>query len=191
VFPILLLLFIFVPIIEIGLFIQVGGFLGLWPTIALVLITAFVGASLVRSQGIQTLMSVQGRLQQGEMPAQQILEGVMLAVAGVLLLTPGFMTDALGMLVLLPAPRAMIAKKMMEKMVVKNMSGGFHAGGQAGFGQGPFGQDPFNRDPFDQSKDGNTFEGEFEKKDDSLFYCVSPFTYYCEQQQATGRVSGY
>ncbi|CAH6803616.1 Protein affecting phage T7 exclusion by the F plasmid [Vibrio chagasii] len=165
-FPILLLLFIFVPIIEIGLFIQVGGFLGLWPTIALVLITAFVGASLVRSQGIQTLMSVQGRLQQGEMPAQQILEGVMLAVAGVLLLTPGFMTDALGMLVLLPAPRAMIAKKMMEKMVVKNMSGGFHAGGQAGFGQGPFGQDPFNRDPFDQSKDGNTFEGEFEKKDD-------------------------
>ncbi|CAK1729225.1 putative FxsA cytoplasmic membrane protein [Vibrio crassostreae] len=165
-FPILLLLFIFVPIIEIGLFIQVGGFLGLWPTIALVLITAFVGASLVRSQGIQTLMSVQGRLQQGEMPAQQILEGVMLAVAGVLLLTPGFMTDALGMLVLLPAPRAMIAKKLMEKMVVSNMSGGFHAGGQAGFGQSPFGQDPFNRDPSDQSKDGNTFEGEFEKKDD-------------------------
>ncbi|MFV8461007.1 FxsA family protein [Vibrio campbellii] len=165
-FPILLLLFIFVPIIEIGLFIQVGGFLGLWPTIALVLITAFVGASLVRSQGIQTLMSVQGRLQQGEMPAQQILEGVMLAVAGVLLLTPGFMTDALGMLVLLPAPRAMIAKKMMEKMVVKNMSGGFHAGGQAGFGQSPFGDDPFKRDPFDQSKGGNTFEGEFEKKDD-------------------------
>ncbi|CAH6907521.1 Protein affecting phage T7 exclusion by the F plasmid [Vibrio chagasii] len=165
-FPILLLLFIFVPIIEIGLFIQVGGFLGLWPTIALVLITAFVGASLVRSQGIQTLMSVQGRLQQGEMPTQQILEGVMLAVAGVLLLTPGFMTDALGMLVLLPAPRAMIAKKMMEKMVVKNMSGGFHAGGQAGFGQSPFGDEPFNRDPFDQSKGGNTFEGEFEKKDD-------------------------
>jgi UPF0716 protein FxsA len=171
VFPILLLLFIFVPIIEIGLFIQVGGFLGLWPTIALVLVTAFVGASLVRSQGIQTLMSVQGRLQQGEMPAQQILEGVMLAVAGVLLLTPGFMTDALGMLVLLPAPRAAIAKKLMEKMVVKNVSGGFHAGGHAGFGQSPFGEDPFNsgsfkQDPFDQSKGGNTFEGEFEKKDD-------------------------
>lgn len=161
-FPILLLLFIFVPIIEIGLFIQVGGFLGLWPTIALVLITAFAGASLVRSQGIQTLMSVQGRLQQGEMPAQQILEGVMLAVAGVLLLTPGFMTDALGMLVLLPAPRAIIAKKMMEKMVVTNMSGGFHAGGQD-----PFNSGSFKQDPFDQSKDGNTFEGEFEKKDDN------------------------
>lgn len=64
-FPILLLLFIFVPIIEIALFIQVGGFIGLWPTIALVLITAIVGASLVRSQGLATLTSVQNRLQQG------------------------------------------------------------------------------------------------------------------------------
>lgn len=161
-FPILLLAFIFVPIIEIGLFIQVGGFLGLWPTIALVLITAFVGASLVRSQGIQTLMSVQGRLEQGELPAQQIFEGVMLAVAGVLLLTPGFMTDALGMLVLLPAPRAAIAKYLMSKMVVKTVHGG-------GFSnQGPFEQDPFRRDPFDsQSDNGNTFEGEYERKDDN------------------------
>ncbi|KII79288.1 FxsA family protein [Vibrio renipiscarius] len=169
-FPILLLLFIFVPIIEIGLFIQVGGFLGLWPTIALVLVTAFVGASLVRSQGLQTLMNVQNRLQQGELPAQQIFEGVMLAVAGVLLLTPGFMTDALGMLVLLPAPRAAIAKYLMSKMVVKSVGGGFHGGftNQGGFGsQDGFGQDPFQRNPFEQSKDGNTFEGEFERKDEN------------------------
>ncbi|EGU30045.1 FxsA [Vibrio ichthyoenteri ATCC 700023] len=168
-FPILLLLFILVPIIEIGLFIQVGGFLGLWPTIALVLITAFVGASLVRSQGLQTLMNVQNRLQQGELPAQQIFEGVMLAVAGVLLLTPGFMTDALGMLILLPAPRAAIAKYLMGKMVVKSVGGGFHGGfsNQGGFGsQDGFGQDPFQRNPFEQSKDGNTFEGEFERKED-------------------------
>jgi UPF0716 protein FxsA len=160
VFPILLLLFIFVPIIEIGLFIQVGGFLGLWPTIGLVLLTAFVGASLVRSQGLQTLMSVQTRLQQGEMPAQQIVEGVMLAVSGVLLLTPGFMTDALGMLVLLPAPRAAIAKYLMSKMVVKTMSnGGFHQGGFQG-------HDPFQQNPFDKHQGGNTFEGEYERKDD-------------------------
>lgn len=161
-FPILLLLFICVPIIEIGLFIQLGGFLGLWPTIGLVLVTAFVGASLVRSQGIATLMSVQGRLQQGEMPAQQILEGVMLAVAGVLLLTPGFMTDAFGMLVLLPAPRAKIAKELMKRVKFNTMSsgGGFHA--QSGFGQNPFGHDPFQS----SKDDGNTFEGEYEKKDD-------------------------
>ncbi|CAM3092255.1 FxsA family protein [Vibrio tubiashii] len=164
VFPILLLLFIFVPIIEIGLFIQVGGFLGLWPTIGLVLITAFVGASLVRSQGLQTLMSVQNRLQQGELPAQQIFEGVMLAVAGVLLLTPGFMTDAFGMLVLLPAPRAVIAKYLMSKMVVKSVGGGF----QGGFHGEQFGQNPFEQGPFHKgdSKQGSTFEGEFERKDD-------------------------
>ncbi len=163
-FPILLLAFIFVPIIEIGLFIQVGGFLGLWPTIALVLITAIVGASLVRSQGIQTLMSVQGRLEQGEIPAQQIFEGVMLAVAGVLLLTPGFMTDALGMLVLLPVPRAAIAKYLMSKMVVKTVhGGGFHGG----FSQDPFENDPFRRGSSDSHSDnGNTFEGEYERKDD-------------------------
>ncbi|HAS62316.1 MAG TPA: membrane protein FxsA, partial [Vibrio sp.] len=163
-FPILLLLFILVPIIEIGLFIQVGGFLGLWPTIALVLVTAFVGASLVRSQGLQTLINVQNRLQQGELPAQQIFEGVMLAVAGVLLLTPGFMTDALGMLVVLPAPRAAIAKYLMSKMVVQSVGGGFHSGFS---NQGGFGQDPFQRNPFDQRGDnGDTFEGEFERKDD-------------------------
>lgn len=154
-FPILLILFIAVPIIEIGLFIQVGGMLGLWPTIALVLITAFVGASLVRSQGLQTLITVQQRMQRGEMPAQQIVEGVMLAVAGVLLLTPGFMTDAMGMLVLLPAPRAMIAKYLMSKVVVSNLSSGFHSS-------------HFERDPYrpHDSHQGHTFDGEFEKKDD-------------------------
>ncbi|MEZ8826626.1 FxsA family protein [Vibrio amylolyticus] len=163
-FPILLLLFIFVPIIEIGLFIQVGDYLGLWPTISLVLVTAFVGASLVRSQGLQTLKSVQGRLNQGELPAQQIFEGVMLAVSGVLLLTPGFMTDAFGMLVLLPAPRAAIAKYLMGKMVVKSAGGaGF---GAHQFGQSPFEQDPFHRGPFNSDSSGSTFEGEYEKKDD-------------------------
>ncbi len=154
-FPILLLLFICVPIIEIILFIQVGDFLGVWPTVTLVLVTAFVGASLVRSQGIQTLMSVQSRLQQGEMPAQQIVEGVMLAVAGVLLLTPGFMTDALGMLVLLPAPRAKIAQGLMKRVKVNHISGSsFHA------------QGGFENNPFDSSNKGNTFEGEYETKDD-------------------------
>jgi UPF0716 protein FxsA len=158
VFPVLLLLFICVPIIEIGLFIQVGGFLGLWPTIGLVLLTAFVGASLVRSQGLQTLLSVQQRLQQGELPAQQIVEGVMLAVAGVLLLTPGFMTDAMGMLVLLPAPRAALARVLMSKVVVKSSA--------AGFTSHSFEQETFSHRHHDAERGGQTFEGEFERKDD-------------------------
>ncbi|AAF95837.1 TPA: FxsA family protein [Vibrio cholerae] len=153
-FPILLFLFIAVPVIEIALFIQVGGVLGVWPTIALVLLTAIVGASLVRSQGLQTLLTVQQRLAQGQLPAQQILEGVMLAVAGVLLLTPGFFTDILGMLVLLPAPRAYFAKQLMSRVVVGNI----HASG-AGFEQ----PNPFH----DRANpNGTTYEGEFERKDD-------------------------
>ncbi|HGS4493065.1 TPA: FxsA family protein [Vibrio cholerae] len=153
-FPILLFLFIAVPVIEIVLFIQVGGVLGVWPTIALVLLTAIVGASLVRSQGLQTLLTVQQRLAQGQLPAQQILEGVMLAVAGVLLLTPGFFTDILGMLVLLPAPRAYLAKQLMSRVVVGNI----HASG-AGFEQ----PNPFH----DRANpNGTTYEGEFERKDD-------------------------
>ncbi|EGR2510662.1 FxsA family protein [Vibrio cholerae] len=153
-FPILLFLFIAVPVIEIALFIQVGGVLGVWPTIALVLLTAIVGASLVRSQGLQTLLTVQQRLAQGQLPAQQILEEVMLAVAGVLLLTPGFFTDILGMLVLLPAPRAYFAKQLMSRVVVGNI----HASG-AGFEQ----PNPFH----DRANpNGTTYEGEFERKDD-------------------------
>ncbi|MCD1187521.1 membrane protein FxsA [Vibrio cholerae] len=153
-FPILLFLFIVVPVIEIALFIQVGGVLGVWPTIALVLLTAIVGASLVRSQGLQTLLTVQQRLAQGQLPAQQILEGVMLAVAGVLLLIPGFFTDILGMLVLLPAPRAYFAKQLMSRVVVGNI----HASG-AGFEQ----PNPFH----DRANpNGTTYEGEFERKDD-------------------------
>lgn len=153
-FPILLFLFIAVPVIEIALFIQVGGVLGVWPTIALVLLTAIVGASLVRSQGLQTLLTVQQRLAQGQLPAQQILEGVMLAVAGVLLLTPGFFTDILGMLVLLPAPRAYFAKQLMSRVVVGNI----HASGALFQQPNPF-HDRAN-------PNGTTYEGEFERKDD-------------------------
>lgn len=153
-FLILLGLFIVVPIVEIALFIKVGGVLGAGMTIFLVVLTALIGASLVRSQGIKTLLTVQQRLEQGEMPAQQILEGVMLAITGVLLLTPGFMTDALGMVILLPAPRAMLAKQLMARVQVNTMGGGFHMGGaQSG--------------AFDHSShSGNTFEGEYERKSD-------------------------
>ncbi|HGS4861089.1 TPA: FxsA family protein [Vibrio cholerae] len=153
-FPILLFLFIAVPVIEIALFIQVGSVLGVWPTIGLVLLTAIVGASLVRSQGLRTLLTVQQRLAQGQLPAQQILEGVMLAVAGVLLLTPGFFTDILGLMILLPAPRAYLAKQLMSRVVVGNI----HASG-AGFEQ----PNPF-RDR--ANPNGTTYEGEFERKDE-------------------------
>ncbi|SMY37806.1 phage T7 F exclusion suppressor FxsA [Photobacterium malacitanum] len=152
-FPLLMLLFIVVPIVEIGLFIQVGGLLGLWPTIAIVLLTAVIGASLVRSQGIATLISVQNKLQQGEMPTQEIVEGMLLAVAGVLLLTPGFMTDALGLVLLLPSSRAKVAQLLMQKVTLKsNFS---HFGG--GFSQHRHSEHGAN---------GDVFDGEYERKDE-------------------------
>ncbi len=161
-FAILLLLFIVVPIIEIGLFIQVGGLIGVWPTIMIVLLTAILGASLVRSQGIMTLMSVQSRLQKGELPAQQIVEGMLLAVAGVLLLTPGFMTDAFGMWLLLPIPRAFTAKQIMQRVKVNPVGGsGFHFHGQTGFGDNPFQSSQDNH-----HGDGNVFEGEYTQEVD-------------------------
>lgn len=153
-FPILVILFICVPIIEIGLFIQVGGFIGMWPTITIVIITALAGASLVRSQGIQTLSTVQARLEKGELPAQQIVEGVLLATAGVFLLTPGFMTDAWGLILLIPSPRAVIAKQLIKRVKVTgstSFSGGFY-------------QDPFGRSEHDQQ--GDVYEGEYQKKAD-------------------------
>lgn len=153
-FGILVALFIFVPIIEIGLFIQVGGLLGLWPTLLIVLLTAVIGASLVRSQGIQTMSSVQSRLNQGEMPAQQIIEGVLLAVAGVLLLTPGFMTDIFGLSLLLPRPRAWFAQQVLSRVQVQTF-GGFQSG--SSFSQ----ENPF----YNEDSQGQTFEGEYDKKE--------------------------
>lgn len=151
-FPILLVAFITLPIIEIAVFIQLGSIIGLWPTIAFALLTAIVGASLVRSQGILTLAVVQRRMQQGELPAQQIMEGVMLAVAGVLLLTPGFVTDTLGLVMLLPAPRARLATYLMSKVVVNTRSGGSFSHSDTSF--------------YHHTQQGKTFEGEFQRKDD-------------------------
>ena len=99
-FFILLVIFVLVPVIELNVLIQVGESLGSMTTVALVFFTAIVGVSLVRSQGISTLMQVQQKLARGEAPGQEIVEGMMLAVAGVLLLIPGFVTDFIGLILL-------------------------------------------------------------------------------------------
>ncbi len=129
----LFLIFIVVPIVEISILIQVGEQLGVVTTVALVILTAAIGASLVRSQGLQTLMAAQQKIQQGQQPAQEVVEGVMLAIAGVLLVTPGFATDILGLLVLTPFTRKPIANYFLSKLIVKGMSGGQPF--DAGFGQ--------------------------------------------------------
>jgi len=147
---ILFLIFVIVPIIEISILIQVGEYMGLIPTIALVLLTAVIGASLVRNQGIKTLLSAQQKIQQGQQPGQEMLEGVMLAVAGVLLVTPGFATDALGLLLLTPISRKAFANYFLTKMILRQASNNPFNG--QGFGQKP-----------NESED--IIEGEFVSKD--------------------------
>lgn len=119
---ILFFIFIVIPVIEITVLIEVGEQLGALTTVALVILTAAVGASLVRSQGLQTLRSAQQKMQLGQQPGQEMIEGIMLAIAGVMLVTPGFVTDFLGLLLLLPFTRQFFANKLLERIIIKNMA---------------------------------------------------------------------
>ena len=134
--PFALILFIAMPIIEIAVLLRVGAALGWFPTLGIVVLTAVVGTAMLRQQGLATLNKARQRMGAGEMPAQQMLEGVLLMVGGVLLLTPGFVTDAFGFACLLPWSRQWLAKKIASRSVV-GVAGGMGAG--PGFGPG-FGQ---------------------------------------------------
>lgn len=112
----LFLILVAVPIIEIALFIQVGGFLGLWPTLAIVIATALAGSIFLRTQGAATMQSLQSSLSEGRNPMDPIANGALILVAGVLLLTPGFFTDALGISLLIPPIRHLIIKLAAEKI---------------------------------------------------------------------------
>ncbi len=102
--------FVLVPIIEIALFIQVGGAIGLWPTLGIVVLTALAGTLLVRAQGLATLRDVQRSLRGAGDPVGPLANAALILVAGVLLLTPGFFTDAVGFALLLPPVRAAVIK---------------------------------------------------------------------------------
>ena len=169
-----LLIFFLTPIIEMYLLIEVGGYIGAWPTIALVMITAVIGITLLRIQGLSTLTRGVGRLQGGELPAREMVEGLLLAVAGALLLTPGFVTDGIGFVLLTPPLRAAIAEKVLARVQVMEVTAGIYGrGDQPGFGQQPGGPATGRRQPGDRpgqgggSGPGGALEGEFERLDDS------------------------
>jgi UPF0716 protein FxsA len=107
---ILFLAFILVPPIEIGLFIAVGGRIGFWSTMAIVLLTAVIGANLVSRQGRGVLRSLQAEFASGQFPAKTLAHGAMILVAGALLLTPGFLTDIIGFSLLSPRIREILRK---------------------------------------------------------------------------------
>lgn len=114
-FPVLLGLFVFVPLLEIYLFIQVGSVIGAIPTVFLVVFTAVLGVLLLRAQGFSTLRRAQLSLAAGEIPALEILEGVLLLLAGAMLLTPGFFTDTVGFLLLVPACRRWLIDRFLDR----------------------------------------------------------------------------
>ncbi|MBE71434.1 MAG: exclusion suppressor FxsA [Thalassospira sp.] len=112
-----LAIFVAMPIIEIAVFIQAGELIGLWPTIGVVVLTAIIGTSLMRAQGLQTLAKAQSQMDQGEMPIGALFDGICILIAGVLLLTPGFVTDTFGFLLLVPPLRQLIGAKVIMKLV--------------------------------------------------------------------------
>ena len=118
VLHLLFLLFIVVPLVEIYLLLEVGGIIGAVPTIGLVVLTAVAGAALVRAQGFSTIRQVRRSMEAGEIPAVAIVEGIFLLVAGALLLTPGFLTDAVGFGCLIPPLRRGLIMRFIETRVI-------------------------------------------------------------------------
>jgi UPF0716 protein FxsA len=117
-FHILLVLFIFVPIFEIYLFITVGGFIGALPTVFLVIFTAILGAYLLRGQGLATIQKAQATMEQGQIPAMALFEGILLLIGGALLLTPGFFTDTIGFMCLIPKVRQLLIHWLRQRIQV-------------------------------------------------------------------------
>jgi UPF0716 protein FxsA len=124
VFRLLFLLFITVPLLELYLLIRVGSYFGALPTIGLCLFTAAMGAALLRQQGLETLLRVQTKLQQGEMPATDVIGGLILLFSGVFLLTPGLFTDIIGFICLLPQFRNYVANGMLSSILQKQAERG-------------------------------------------------------------------
>ena len=141
---ILFLFFFTVPFVEIYLLLQLGGIVGIFPTILLVIFTAILGAWLLRQQGFATWKRFQDNLAKGEVPAYEMIEGPILLVGGALLLTPGFFTDALGFACLIPQTRKFFAQYVLEKHLIRTQNGS----------------------PFQQPKsENNALEGEFKRED--------------------------
>jgi UPF0716 protein FxsA len=122
----LFLLFAIIPMIEIYLLIRIGSVLGAFNTILLVLATAFAGAYLARQQGLYTLYRIRAQLEQGLTPAEEMLDAMIIFVAGLVLLTPGFVTDAIGLLLLFPPSRLRFKQFMRRKFDQMIQNGQVH-----------------------------------------------------------------
>jgi UPF0716 protein FxsA len=119
----ILLLIIIVPAAEMGILLASGQIIGVWPTILLIILTGVIGSYLAKKQGIATYYQLQRQMQTGQLPGDALLDGVCILVGGTLLLTPGFITDILGFLLLFPVTRISF-KKLMTKWIQKRIRNG-------------------------------------------------------------------
>lgn len=150
-FRILFLLFLTIPMLEIYLLIKVGGVIGALPTVFMVVFTAVLGAWLLRIQGFSTLARVRTTMAQGGVPALEMLEGAVLLVSGALLLTPGFFTDTIGFLCLIPSLRRAMIRWALGRFLMP-----------PGFG----GPGPGSGSHSTRHHGPTTLEGDFRREDD-------------------------
>jgi UPF0716 protein FxsA len=122
----LILIFIVVPLIEILLLIEIGSRIGALNTILIIVITGILGASMMRQQGFTIIRNIQRDLSQGHMPTGELINGALVLVGGIVLLTPGFFTDAVGFVLLIPGSRAFVRKKIQLLIQRKIDSGDIH-----------------------------------------------------------------
>lgn len=141
-----------VPVIEIALFIELGGFIGLWPTIGLIILTAIIGAALLRMQGFSAMAKLQASLAEGGDPRGPMAHGVMILIAGLLMLTPGFFTDAIGFALLVPPVRqaliTWIGPKLASRVVMAG-SAGFQTASSSAQPERPRSDGPIDADYVD------------------------------------------
>jgi len=143
-FSLILALFIAIPLVEMYVLIKVGGVIGAFPTIFLVVFTAFLGVWLIRIQGFSTLQRIRATLDSGGIPAIEMMEGVVLFLAGALLLTPGFVTDSIGFLCLVPPFRRAVIMALIKRWQVTIVQ----------------------RQQQNSASRGNIIEGEYRRHDD-------------------------
>lgn len=156
--PVLIILFIFLPLVDLWLLFRIGEWLTFFPTLACVILTGVVGAAIAKRQGISTIARIQNELAQGRMPTTELGEGVLILLAAAVLITPGFITDTFGLLLLVPPIRRLFLKAVSaffaSRIHVSSMDAGspespFVHFQSVGFDHGPFSDefDPRYRDP--------------------------------------------
>lgn len=130
-FPKLLVLFIGLPLLELAILVKLGEVIGFWPTIGVVIVTGILGASLARAQGFMVYTRIQSELAAGRIPAGELVDGLLILIGGIVLLTPGLLTDLFGFALLIPWMRVFFKGWLQRKfsgMVQRGQTGIFYTG---------------------------------------------------------------